>query len=118
MGLPDLVQGLIAGPALALAGPFRATIGHIALTGRGMYGPTYGTEVPREAIVEMVSETVTAEDGTEHLSAAKFTFLEREPVNEGDRIVLNGVTTTVVKVAGLLDPTNLPYLPEAWTGKP
>jgi hypothetical protein len=117
MGLPDLVRSMISGPVTSIAGPFRTTILHIPQTGRGTYGPTYGDPVPRLALVEQVSETVTSADGTDKVSTSKFTFFEPVPIKEGDRITLNGVTTNVVKVGGLLDETGKPYVPEAWTGK-
>lgn len=118
MAFTDLIRSLIAGPVVSIAGPLRTTVGHTAMTGRGAYGPTYeATPTEREAIVENVSELVTSADGTQKISTAKFTFFEQIPIKEGDRLTLNGVTTNVVKVAGLLDETGVPYLPEAWTGK-
>lgn len=117
MSLPDLIRSLIAGPVEGIAGQFRATITITPLTGSGMYGPTYGSPFSAEAIVENVSELVASASGTNRVSAAKFTFLERMTIAEGDRITLNGVTTVVIKVAGPLDETGVPYAPEAWTGK-
>jgi hypothetical protein len=117
MSLPDLVRSLIAGPVVSLAGPFRVTISITPMTGRSTYGPTYGTPFSADALVENSSESIASADGTVKVSTAKFTFFEQLEIHEGDRITLNGVTTTVVKVAGLLDETGAPYLPEAWTGK-
>jgi hypothetical protein len=118
MSLPDTVRNIIAGPVLAIAGPFRADIVITPIIeGSDMYGPTYGDPFDAQALVENVSEAVTSANGTSRVSAAKFTFLDRLVVNEGDLITLNGVTTAVVKIGGLLDETGVPYVPEAWTGK-
>lgn len=117
MALTDAIRGLIAGPVVSIAGPFRADISITPQTGRTASGPTYGTPYPSKAMVENVSEQVASLDGTVKVSSAKFTFFEQIDIKEGDRITLNGVTTAVVKVGGLLDETGKPYLPEAWTGK-
>lgn len=117
MGLPDIIRGLIAGPVTSVTGGLRTQVVHTPMTGRGTYGPTYGSPVTRLALVEHVGQVVASADGTEKLSTAKFTFYEQITINEGDRLTVNGVTTTVVKVGGLLDETGKPYLPEAWTGK-
>lgn len=117
MGLPDLIRSAV-GTAERVAGPLRATVQHTAITGRDAYGPTYGAPMPRLFLVEAVGEVVASADGTQKLSASKFTALEPLTIHEGDRLTLNGVTTTVIKVGGLLDPDGVPYMPEAWTGKP
>jgi hypothetical protein len=117
MGLPDLIRRALA-TAEAVAGPLRATVLHTPLTGRGTYGPTYGTPVDRLFLVEAVGQVVASADGTQHVSSSKFTALDPFPMSEGDRLTLNGVTATVIKVGGLLDPDGQPYAPQAWTGKP
>lgn len=118
MGLPDLVKSLIAGPVTGITGGFRAQVGHTKMTGRGTYGPTYeASPTNRLALVEMTSENVAGQDGVTKLSTSKYTFYEQIDIKEGDRLTVNGVTTTVIKVGGLLDPQGKPYLPEAWTGK-
>lgn len=116
MGLPDLVRNLIAGPVTSVAGPFRAPIQVIPLTGRNAKGPTYGAPEDDEAIVENVSQVVVDAGGNEKVSSAKFTFFEQRPIKPGDHIILNGKESLVIKVGGLLDETGAPYLPEAWTG--
>lgn len=116
MGLPDIIRSAVA-TVERIAGPLRATVLHSSVTGRNTYGPTYGTPAPQLALIEQVGETVASADGTERLSTSKFTFFEPLVIHEGDRLTLNGVTTTVIKVGGLLDPDGAPYLPEAWTGK-
>lgn len=133
MGLPDLVRNLIAGPVVSLAGPFRAEVLITQMIGRNTYGPIYAEEPSLAlALVESTTEQVTTADGSGKLSTSKFTFFEQEPmtdqrtppspggrttVHEGDKITLNGLTTTVIKVGGLLDETGKPYIPEVWTGK-
>jgi hypothetical protein len=117
VGLPDLVKSMIANVVVPVAGPFRAPIQVVPMTGRTAKGPVYGPPEDDVALVENVSETVLDASGTEQVSNAKFTFFTPRPIKEGDRIVLNGVTTAVVKVGGLLDDTGVPYLPEAWTGR-
>lgn len=117
MSLPDTVRNIIAGPVLSIAGPFRADIVVTPITGSTMYGPTYGTPFAAQALVENISESVTSANGTQRVSAAKYTFLEPIEIQEGDKITLNGVTTAVIKIGGQLDETGVPYVPEAWTGK-
>lgn len=116
MGLPDIIRSAIA-TVEGIAGPLRATVLLTSVTGRTAYGPTYGDPVEQLALVEQVGETVASADGTEKLSTSKFTFFEPLEIHEGDRLAVNGVTTTVIKVGGLLDPDGVPYMPEAWTGK-
>lgn len=117
MSLMDLARNLIAGPGVSLAGPMRTPIQVIPVTGRTAKGPTYGDPEDDVALVENVSQMVVDATGTSsQLSTAKFTFLEPRAIKEGDRIVLNGVTSTVVKVGGLLDENGVPYVPEVWTG--
>jgi len=117
VALSDTIRAAIAGPVVKIAGPLRTAITITPRTGRDIHGPTYGTPRAAKALVENTSMMVTAADGTQKLSTAKFTFFEREVIAEGDRITLNGVTTNVVKIGGLLDETGIPYLPQAWTGK-
>jgi hypothetical protein len=118
MALSDLIKSLIAGPVTSIAGPLRTPIIHTSLTGTGTYGPIYSdTPVNRTALVEYMSKVVTDSQGNTHVSTAKFTFFEQFVIQEGDLIELNGVTSTIVAVSGLLDPDGLPYLPEAFTGK-
>lgn len=117
MGLPELIRGAVE-TVERVAGPLRVAITHTPVTGRTATGPVYGSPIAREALVEWVNESVASQDGTEHLSAAKFTFFESLTIQERDRLTVNGVTANVVKVGGLLDPaTGQPYLPQAWTGK-
>lgn len=117
MSLPDLVRSLVAGPVTAIAGPFRATITITPQTGRTTFGPIYGSPYPALALVEATSEQISSADGTTKVSASKYTFFEQLEIKEGDRITINGVTTAVIKVGGLLDERGKPYLPVAWTGK-
>lgn len=118
MGLPDLVRGLIAGPVTSIAGGFRASVGLNKMIGRDAYGPKYDpTTIPLEALVELDSEQVAAQDGTQKVSSAHFTFYGPVNIAEGDHLTVNGIVMTIVKVGGLLDETGKPYLPEAWTGK-
>lgn len=117
MSIPDTIRGVIAGPVKNILGPMRATIQVRPRIGRSVSGPVYGDLYTTQALVEQTSEEVTGADGTTHVSTAKFTFFEQLEINEGDRIILNGVETAVIKVGGLLDEKGKPYLPEAWTGK-
>jgi hypothetical protein len=117
MGLPDLVRSLIAGPVQSIAGPFRMTIQHIVLSGTGTYGPTYAAPVNAEAVVTNTPEVVTSQNGTERVASSKLQFLEQYPIKEGDRVTINGVTSTVIKVGSELDENGQPYAPVAWTGK-
>jgi hypothetical protein len=115
--LTDLVHSMVAGPITEIAGQFRASIEIAPRTGRDRYGPTYGDFVSAEALVEMTSETVMGSDGTERVSGSKLTFFGPTTIVEGDRVRLNGVVSDVIKIGGLLDPTGVPYVPEAWLGK-
>lgn len=117
MSLPDLVRELIAGPVQDIAGEFRMTVQHIVLTGSGTYGPTYADAVNVEAVVSNKPEVVTSQNGTERVAASKLQFLEQYPIKEGDRVIVNGVTSTVIKVGAVLDENGQPYAPVAWTGK-
>jgi len=117
MGLPDIIRRAVA-TVEGIAGPLRARVLLPRVTGRNAYGPTYGTPEPQLAMVEQVGQTVASQDGTEKLSTSKFTFFEPVVIHEGDRLTLNGVTTTVIKVEGLLDPDGVPYMAVALTGKP
>lgn len=117
MGLVDIINKAIAGPITKIAGPLRAELLHTPITGSSVSGPTYGSPVPRKALIEYGSEQVASLDGTVHVSNAHFTFFEKFTLTEGDILTLNGRDMTVVKVAGLLDPNGVPYLPEAYTGQ-
>lgn len=117
MSLPDIIREAIAGPITEVLGPMRMTVTHTPLTGSGTYGPTYGTPVSVLAIVEQEHEVVASADGNEKAAVAKFTFLEQLTIKEGDRLTLNGVVSTVIKVGGVLDETGKPYAPQAWIGK-
>lgn len=118
MALPDLVRSMIDGPVRSIAGQFEAPVVLNKLTGRNTYGPTYGPNIPTQAVVDLTSETVAANDGTQKVTSGHFMFLDRSiVVAEGDRITLNGVMLTVVKAGGQLDETGKAYVPEAWTGK-
>lgn len=117
MGLPELVISLLQNVVEPIAGPFRMTIQLSKVTGRNAYGPTYGPEEPIQAVVEAVSQTVTSADGTEKTSADKLTFLGPIDIDEGDRVKINGVQKTIIKVGGPLRPDGQPYAPEAWTGR-
>lgn len=117
MSIPDIIRGAVAGPVTEILGEMRTPITILPQTGRTAKGPVYGTAYAAQALVENTSEQVTSADGTVRVSAAKFTFFEQLEIHEGDRITLNGVTTTVVKVGGLLDETGKSYVPEAWVGR-
>jgi len=114
---PALIRGLIANVAAPLVGPMLTGIEISRVTGTTVSGPTYGPFEPDEALVEATNQVVASANGTEKVSVSKFTFFTQRPIREGDRIRLNGVITSVIKVGGLLDETGKPYLPEAWTGK-
>lgn len=116
MGLPDIIRNAVA-TVERVAGPLRAEVFLTRVTGRNAYGPTYGAPVAQVALVEAVGEVVASADGTQKVSASKFTFFEPIAIHEGDRLTVNAVTTTVIKVGGVLDPDGVPYMPEAWTGK-
>lgn len=116
-GFADLIKTLINDVAKPLTNDLRTPVLWTKQTGRTAYGPIYGLPSKQTALIEAAGETVASADGTEKVSSSKFTFFDPITIAEGDRLTVNGVTATVIKVGGLLDPDGKPYLPQAWTGK-
>jgi hypothetical protein len=118
LDIPALVRNAVK-QAERFAGSVRATVGHRPIIGRDAYGEKHGDAIPREAMVEDLSQVVTSADGTERVSMAKLTFFESLDINEGDLFVLpDGKTGRVIKRGGLIDRgTSEPFVPEVWLGK-
>ena len=99
------------------AGSIRVKAMHAPVIGHNAYGPIYST-TPTEvqAMMEISSERVVGQDNVEKVSAAVFDFFEPMDIKERDKLTVGDVTNVVIKVGGLVDPTNnKPFNPRVWT---
>lgn len=98
------------------AGSIRVSLMHTPIIGRNQFGPIYGSPVPAQAMMQMLSERVVGQDNAEKVSSAVFDFFEPMAVQEREKFEVNGQTYTVIKVGGLVDPlTKMPFNPRVWT---
>ena len=116
LNIPKLVQNAVR-IVEDVAGSVRVVADHIQIIGQNQYGPIYSTTpVQFEAMMDLKSELVIGQDNAEKVSSAIFYFFEPYLIKERERLLVNGITYTVIKVGGLVDPTTkLPYNPTVWT---
>ena len=116
LNIPKLVQGAVK-LIESNVGSARVLAAHYKIIGQNQYGPIFSTTpVTAEAMMDLKSELVIGTDNAEKVSSAIFYFFEPYMVREREKFIVNGITYTVIKVGGLVDPTTqLPYNPTVWT---